>query len=248
MFPDFFVDHKTVYQRIRDIKPAAYAQTRNHLNGAVTYLSPFITHGVISTATVANAILENHPPGDAEKILTELAWREYFHRVWQVSGEDIFTDLRHAQENVSSDQLPAAIANANTGIDTIDSTIIALKSYGYMHNHARLWLAALCSNIGRTHWYQPARWLYYYLLDGDLASNSLSWQWVAGSFSHRKYIANQDNLNRFGTVSQSGTFLDVSYEELANINVPEVLRPRSDVEFSGSSKQRSRLSVFDLES
>jgi len=97
-----------------------------------------------------------------------------------------------------------------------------------MHNHARLWLAALCSNIGQTHWYNPSRWLYYHLLDGDLASNSLSWQWVAGTFSQRKYIANQDNLNRFSRLNQSDTFLDVSYETLATLSTPEVLQPRID--------------------
>ena len=171
MFPDFFVDHRTIHQRVRGIKPTDYAQTRNYLDGSVTHLSPFLTHGIISTATVAHGVLENYMAGSAEKLLTELAWREYFHRVWQVRGDDIFTDIRNPQENISSDQLPAAVARGCTGIDTIDAAIEALQSSGYMHNHVRLWLAALCSNIGQTHWYNPSRWLYYHLLDGDLASN-----------------------------------------------------------------------------
>lgn len=230
MTPDYFVDHRTIHQRIDDIDPAAYARSRNHLSGAVTHLSPLITHGVIDTSTVANVIVEKYNSEQAEKLLTELAWREFFHRVWQVHGDGIFSDMRQPQENVATHRLPAAVLKGNTGIATIDECISTLATTGYMHNHARLWVAAVTCNTARTHWYQPARWLYYHLLDGDLASNSLSWQWVAGSFSHRKYYANQDNLNRFSQQTQTGTFLDVSYEELPGIDIPDALHER--MEFS----------------
>ena len=106
-----------------------------------------------------------------------------------------------------------------------------------MHNHSRMWVAALCCNTSRTYWYQPARWLYYHLLDGDLASNSLSWQWVAGTFSNRKYIANQENLNRYSGTQQYGTFLDLSYEALANCAVPTVLETRADITLSNEFLQ-----------
>ncbi len=226
MFPDFFVDHNTIRQRISDIQPSNYASTRNHLQGTVTYLGPFITHGVIDTTAVAEALLERHTGRTAEKLLTELAWREYFHRVWQAYRDGIFADLRHPQENVISDQIPEAIGNAETGITTVDDCLSALMTHGYMHNHARMWLAAITCNVGRTHWYQPARWLYYHLLDGDIASNTLSWQWVCGSFSHRKYYANQDNLNRYAHKPQGGTFLDKAYDELPTMAVPEALLKR----------------------
>ena len=237
MLPNFLVDHKTLYERIAEIDPVVYAGTRNYLQGSVTYLSPFITHGIISTERVANVVLEKYNSGDAEKFLTELAWREYFHRVWQVNGSDIFGDIQRTQEPVCSDQLPVAIAEACTGIETIDECLVALKNTGYMHNHARMWVAALCCNTSRTHWYQPARWLYYHLLDGDLASNTLSWQWVAGTFSHRKYIANQENLNRFSGKEQYGTFLDTSYEVLANCAVPSVLEACTDITLSNEFPQ-----------
>lgn len=244
MVPNFLVDYETVKQRITEIKPAAYARSRNHLSGAVTYLGPFMTHGVINTSTVANSVLETYTSKTAEKLLTELAWREYFHRVWQANGDGIFSDLKQPQELVTSDQLPAAIANANTGIDTINASLTALTKTGYMHNHARMWLAATCCNIGRTHWYEPARWLYYHLLDGDLASNSLSWQWVAGSFSHRKYIANQDNLNRYSQSQQRGTFLDMDYEELANCDVPTALKQRVNIDLTNDFPQSTTDPVY----
>jgi len=245
MLPNFLVDHKTLHQRISAINPVAYARSRNYLDGSVTYLSPFITHGIISTATVAKTVLQQYTPLDAQKLLSELAWREYFHRVWQAHGNDIFTDLKHMQNPVISDRLPAAIENTNTGIETIDNSLVTLIDSGYMHNHSRMWLAAICCNTGRTHWYHPARWLYYHLLDGDLASNSLSWQWVAGSFSHRKYIANQENLNRYSRAQQSDTFLDLSYEELSDCAVPEVLAKRTEIKLSNTFPQTTILPQQD---
>jgi len=232
MPPNFLANYNTLLQRVADINPLEYARTRNYLNGSVTYLSPFLTHGIISTATVARIVLDKYTSDDAEKLLSELAWREYFHRTWQVNDNDIFRDLKHPQTPVDSHKVPSAIANASTSIETIDNAIKALKNTGYMHNHVRMWVAAISCNTGRTHWHQPARWLYYHLLDGDLASNSLSWQWVAGSFSHRKYIANQENLNLYSQSTQRGTFLDLEYEELSDYTVPEVLKLRTDIELT----------------
>ena len=234
MFPDFFVDYATVLKRIADIHPQEYARSRNHLSGSVTYLSPFVTHGIVGTKTIAESVLSKHSVSQSEKLLSELAWREYFHRVWQTNGDDIFSDLNQAQDKVRSDQLPQAIANAKTGISVLDDTLSVLETYGYMHNHARLWVAAVSCNIAHTHWYKPAQWLYYHLLDGDLASNTLSWQWVAGSFSHKKYIANQDNLNRYSGAEQYSTFLDVSYEELTHLDTPAVLQPRVELELGNT--------------
>lgn len=228
MIPEFFVDHSIIQQRIAEIEPAVYARTRNYLDGAVTGLSPFITHGIIDTRTIADSVWEADSAKAAEKLLTELAWREFFHRVWQMQGDEIFSDMRNPQENVDSDRIPTAIVDADSGLTTLDECIAGLVAQGYMHNHARLWVAAVVCNVARTHWYQPARWLYYHLLDGDLASNSLSWQWVSGSFSHRKYYANQENLNRFARREQHDTFLDCSYEQLPGLSVPEVMRKRSD--------------------
>ena len=66
--------------------------------------------------------------------------------------------------------------------------------------------------------------MYYHLLDADWASNALSWQWVAGTNSHKKYIANQENINKYCHTSQSGTYLDTSYEILSSMPTPHVLK------------------------
>jgi deoxyribodipyrimidine photo-lyase len=86
-----------------------------------------------------------------------------------------------------------------------------------------MYTAALSTNVAKSHWLLPARWMYYHLLDADWGSNALSWQWVAGSFSNKKYIANQENINRYCHSQQKNTFLDISYEILAEMPVPEIL-------------------------
>jgi deoxyribodipyrimidine photo-lyase len=74
--------------------------------------------------------------------------------------------------------------------------------------------------------------MYYHLLDGDWASNALSWQWVAGTFSTKKYIANQENINRYTGSTQTGTILDISYEELELLDVPNELKSVEDVQLT----------------
>lgn len=218
--------YEALLERIDAIDPRAYDKTRNYLDGAVTWLSPYITHGVINTRLVAERVLARHAPKHCYRLLYELGWREYFHRVWQELDDEIFTDVRQAQARVQSQDMPCAILSATTGIQTLDRGIQCLIETGWMHNHLRMWVAGTTCNIAQTAWRTPAAWMYYHLLDGDLASNTLSWQWIAGTFSHKRYIANQDNINKYSKSRQQGTCLDVDYETLADMPVPEVLQAR----------------------
>ena len=208
------------------IDPVRYDKTRNYLDGAVTWLSPYITHGVINTSTVAERVLAQHAPKTCYRLLYELAWREYFHRIWQEYDDAIFCDMYHAQMSADSHVLPQAIVLANTGIHVLDEGLRTVQTTGWMHNHMRMWVAGTTCNVAHTHWKLPAKWLYFHLLDGDLASNTLSWQWIAGTFSHKQYIANQENINKYSRTEQHGTWLDVSYETLANMPTPEALGAR----------------------
>ncbi|MGA1048830.1 MAG: FAD-binding domain-containing protein, partial [Minisyncoccia bacterium] len=145
-----------------------------------------------------------------EKLLFELAWKEYFLRVWENKMDDIWTDLKHPA-SYSNTQIPSNIVDANTGINTIDSAIEELYQTGYMHNHARMWTASLVTNIAKSYWKIPSQWMYYHLLDGDIASNTLSWQWVSGTFSSKKYFANQENINKYSKTNQYNTFFYISF-------------------------------------
>ena len=124
----------------------------------------------------------------------ELAWREYFYNIWQSRSNDIFNDFRTINESTTAG-IPQPIVNGETGLHAVDEQLQLLVKDGYMHNHARMWVASLTCNFANTSWQSGAKWFFYHLLDGDLASNTLSWQWVSGRFNGRRYRFNQQNIN-----------------------------------------------------
>ena len=216
---------EAVLARIDAFDPAHYARSRNFLNGGVSYLSPYLSRGFITVPQVVTRLKERGIGMEqAEKFIQELAWREFYTRTWFQKGDGIFTDIRHPQEGVLNSGIPAAVVEAETGIRSLDTFLATFPQRGYLHNHLRMYLAAITCNVGKYHWSEPAAWLYYHLLDGDLASNALSWQWCAGTFSNKLYYVNQENVNKYTGSKQQGTFLDFSYEELPFRGVPEELR------------------------
>jgi deoxyribodipyrimidine photo-lyase len=220
----FPTNYDEILQRISKIKPLKYGATRNFIDGAVTYLSPYISRGVISTKQVyAHVLSQGHDPNRIEKFIQELAWRDYWQQVWIHRGEEINTDLKRQQQPVSNRRISTALVNSKTGIIGIDRAITDFYKTGYLHNHVRMYIAAIACNMGQSHWKYPAQWMYYHLLDADWASNALSWQWVAGSNSNKKYVANQDNINKYCHTQQKGTFLDIDYSGFTNMGIPEVL-------------------------
>lgn len=222
---NFPTQYNDIIDRMNAIQPIKYAQTRNFLNGHITYLSPYISRGVISVKQVMDSIVcKGYPFQAIEKIIQELAWREYFQRVWQDKNEFIWEDLKQTQPNVLHHQMISAVLNASTGIDIIDKNIISLSDQGYLHNHIRMYIASIVCNIGNAHWATPSKWMYYHLLDGDIASNNCSWQWVAATFSNKKYYCNQENINKYTFSNQTSTFLDTSYEALVSSPIPAILK------------------------
>lgn len=198
--------------------PTGYARTRNHLDGAVTALSPYLTHGLVSEVEVATLWQSRFGLSMDDKLLIELAWRVFYHDVWRRHGECILSDMRSPilQGIDHRHEMPPDILTAQTGLPVIDQSVRRLYASGYLHNHQRMWLASYCIHIRKVHWRTGADWLYGHLLDGDLASNHLSWQWVAGTFSTKPYLFNDANVARFApALSLPGSLLDRSYEELA---------------------------------
>ena len=255
----FPTSYDLIVERINAISPIKYAKTRNFINGDVSYLSPYISRGVISVQQIKKAVLQKgYKPYEIEKFLQELAWREYYQRVWQVKKEELFADLKQPQTDFLHHQIPAAIVDASTGIKVIDDQINAFYSTGYLHNHIRMYVAAMVCNNAKSHWLTPAKWMYYHLLDGDLASNSCSWQWVAGSFSSKKYYCNQENINKYTSTNQVQTFLDESYERIATMPIPNALEaitsldlktnlPNTDVPLLDTSKPTLLYNSYNLD-
>jgi deoxyribodipyrimidine photo-lyase len=207
--------------RLAAVRPHDYARTRNHLDGAVTQLSPYITHGLLTLPEVLRSVRQRYTLDAEHKFIYELAWREYFHHVWRHLGDGIFSSLHEGPlpEQAYAPELPADIRQGATGVPVIDQAVRTLYASGYLHNHARMWLASYVVHQRKVHWRAGADWLYGHLLDGDLASNHLSWQWVAGTGSQKPYLFNANNVARYAPPAwhSPGSVLDVSYEELDRV-------------------------------
>ena len=213
--------------RLAAIDPAAYARTRNHVAGSVTRLSPWLRHGVLSLAEVRDAALARaQRPEDAAKLISELGWRDYWQQVYAAVGSRIHQPIespaqRHRVPAV--EQVPADVLAAGTGLQCIDAFVQKLHRTGWLHNHERMWLASWLVHVRGVRWQAGADWFLSHLIDGDPASNHLSWQWVAGTFSAKPYLFNRENLETFTSAVHCQPCglrghcpLDVSYEELAS--------------------------------
>jgi deoxyribodipyrimidine photo-lyase len=188
-------------RHLAEIDPVAYGQTRNHVAGAVTRLSPWIRHGVLSLAEVRDAALARvaHPE-QAAKLVSELGWRDYWRQVHLAIGDGIRDDLQPAAARWRRpllDAVPADVRDARTGMACIDAFVRRLHEAGWLHNHERMWLASWLVHVRGVQWRAGADWFLEHLLDGDPASNHLSWQWVAGTFSAKPYLFNRENLEAF---------------------------------------------------
>jgi len=208
------ISYAALLEQVKSYLPGKYHSTRNYINGAVTSWSPYISRGFLSPVLVMEQLKEQYSYQEWIGFMQQMAWREYFQRVWQHQGDLILKDLKSVQTDVILEQLPAPMHNASTDIKALDHAIIQLYDTGYLHNHLRMYLSMLHSNIFKAAWLPGAKWMYAHLLDHDPAANFLSWQWVAGTFSSKKYIANQDNINKYTNTKQEGSFLDTEYENL----------------------------------
>lgn len=203
------------------VQPAAYARTRNRLDGAVTGLSPWITHGIVTLHEVLDRIDARAPLAVQHKLVYELGWRAYFRHVWQHLGDGILQSLHEGPmpEARYRTDLPDDIREARTGLAVIDEAVRTLYATGTLHNHARMWLASYVVHLRHVHWRAGAEWMLAHLLDGDIASNHLSWQWIAGTSSGRPYLFDAANVERNAPPSWHvpGSVLDVPYATLERI-------------------------------
>jgi deoxyribodipyrimidine photo-lyase len=188
----------------------AYAQDRNFDFGPgrrenVSGLSPYLRHRLLTEEEVLIATLAQHSPQQAEKFIQEVFWRSYWkgwlelrpsawHDYWS-DLETILTELEQDQE--LSHRYRDAIA-ARTGIDCFDAWAAELCTEGYLHNHSRMWFASIWIFTLGLPWQLGADFFMRHLLDGDPASNTLSWRWVAGLQTRGKhYLARADNIRRY---------------------------------------------------
>lgn len=240
----FPTDPISIENRLRSIDPIQYGKSRNYIDGAVTLLSPYIARGYLSTKQVFAYVSSlGYKPYQISKFVQELAWRDYFQEVWRNKGNQLFSDLKQLQPNILHNQIPKGILKEtiHTGIPAIDKELEEFYKTGYLHNHVRMYIASIICNVGGAYWKQPSQWMYYHLLDADFASNTCSWQWVSGAFSSKKYVANQENINRYLKTNDSQTYLDKSYEEILQFtSIPRELETRVDWDLTEAYESTKR--------
>jgi deoxyribodipyrimidine photo-lyase len=182
---------QAAFETLRSFLPRAgaeYASRRNfdlgpgrHQN--VSSLSPHIRHRLILEEEVLAAVLEQHGASAASRFIEEIFWRAYF-KGWLEHHPTVWTDYR---------------ANVLRLVDTVencfDAWVSELVTTGYLHNHARMWFASIWIYTLELPWQLGADFFFRHLVDGDPASNTLSWRWVCGLHTRGKtYLARATNI------------------------------------------------------
>ena len=204
--------------RIDAVDLVRYARTRNALDGHVSRLGPHLTHGVTDVPEVLERLASRGPLGWSDKFVYELGWREYAQHVWRLLGDDVWREPVPPPANGEATyarEMPHDVATAATGVAIIDEQIRALYATGLLHNHARMWIASYLVHLRKVEWRVGATWMYAHLLDGDLAANTLGWQWVAGTWTGKPYLFNADNVAKYAPGREHrGTIIDATYDAL----------------------------------
>ena len=186
-------------------KLGSYALNRNFDLGnekqsSVSKLSKFITHRIIDEWEVIQSAYNKFSFKKIEKFIQEVLWRTYWKgwlemrpQVWQDYIKDI-SDLDAETKKIAYQNA----VNGKTSISCFNDWIFELKKYGYLHNHTRMWFASIWIFTLNLPWQLGADFFLKHLLDGDPASNTLSWRWVAGLHTKGKhYLATEWNINKF---------------------------------------------------
>jgi deoxyribodipyrimidine photo-lyase len=189
-----------------------YAATRNFDHGPasrhnISMLSPYLRHRLLTEEETIKAVLGQHSFSGAAKFIQEVCWRTYW-KGWLEMRPEIWTRYRHdaarlqkeltlAENGETLAKYRQAVAG-KTGIDAFDSWVGELTEYGYLHNHARMWFASIWIFTLRLPWQLGADLFFRHLYDGDPASNTLSWRWVAGLHTVGKtYLARPGNIEKY---------------------------------------------------
>ena len=212
----FTPDRAGGLRRLRDFLPRSathYASERNSDRGPedrsnVSLLSPWVRHRLLTEQEIVAAVLDRYAYGSAEKFIQEVCWRSYW-KGWLEQRPQVWAAYRASLEQLQSrigdaaeadDPLPArwrAAVEGRSGIACFDAWARELVETGYLHNHTRMWFASIWIFTLNLPWQLGAAFFLHHLLDGDPASNTLSWRWVAGLQTRGKhYLARAENIER----------------------------------------------------
>jgi hypothetical protein len=167
----------------------------------ISCLSPYITHGVISELEVIDKSLKKFSFAKNEKFIQEVLWRVYW-KGWLELRPNVWSDylmeLDKVKNEFKNNQSYLDAIEGKTNVDCFNQWVIELKESNYLHNHTRMWFASIWIFTLELPWQLGAEFFMQHLYDGDTASNTLGWRWVAGVQTQGKhYLASEWNINKF---------------------------------------------------
>jgi len=167
----------------------------------VSCLSPYVTHGVISEIEIIKKSLKKYSFVKNEKFIQEVLWRVYW-KGWLELRSDVWTDfiidLNKLKQEYKNNKNYLEAIEGKTKIECFNTWVNELKNYNYLHNHARMWFASIWIFTLGLPWQLGAEFFMRYLFDGDSASNTFGWRWVAGIQTKGKnYVALEWNIKKF---------------------------------------------------
>ena len=163
----------------------------------VSCLSPYISHRLITEYEVAKIVLSKFPYQKVEKYIQEIFWRVYW-KGWLELRPQVWTDFIEDLKGLKEDDNYKKAINGETQIECFNDWVKELKENNYLHNHTRMWFASIWIFTLNLPWQKGAEFFMKHLFDGDAASNTLSWRWVAGLQTKGKhYVAQSWNISKF---------------------------------------------------
>ena len=183
-----------------------YSKLRNFDYGPdnrsnISCLSPYITHGIINEKEVIKKSLDKFSFAKNEKFIQEVLWRTYW-KGWLELRPNVWTDflieLKKTKEDFKNNLTYKNAIEGKTNIECFNYWVNELKENNYLHNHTRMWFASIWIFTLDLPWQLGAEFFMQHLYDGDAASNTLGWRWVAGVQTQGKhYLASEWNIKKF---------------------------------------------------
>ena len=212
----------------------------------ISCISPYISHGILNELEVIDKALKKFSFSKNEKFIQEVLWRTYW-KGWLELRPNVWTDyiieLKIIREKYKDNKDYLNAIDGNTNIECFNEWVKELKEFNYLHNHTRMWFASIWIFTLNLPWQLGAEFFMKHLYDGDAASNTLGWRWVAGIQTQGKhYLASEWNIKKF----TNNRFNNINLNENAPPKVSEKIYKAVLKDFSNPvSLDEQNLIIFD---
>jgi deoxyribodipyrimidine photo-lyase len=209
-------------------------------------LSPYVTHGLINEVEIINKSLKRFSFIKNEKFIQEVLWRVYW-KGWLELRPNVWTDylqeLKDIKEEYKNNKDYLDAIEGKTSIECFNEWVNEIKKFNYLHNHTRMWFASIWIFTLNLPWQLGAEFFMKHLFDGDAASNTLGWRWVAGIQTQGKnYLATEWNIKKF----TNNRFQNIRINEEAPPKISEKIYPITEKSFINPHLLQDKvLLVFD---